>query len=76
MFHKTDTEIIIPLNNLSPEDIQWIERRLSMPLSSVRIVADLQQLAIEIKNLDTQHNDTISKIRECVGGPKHISFIK
>lgn len=76
MFHKTDTEIIIPLNNLSPEDIQWIERRLSMPLSSVRIVADLQQLAIEIKNLDTQHNDTISKIRECVGVPKHISFIK
>lgn len=75
MIQKTKTQIIIPLNNLTDADIQWIERRTSLPLCSVRVAADLRQLADEITQINNQHNKTISKIRECVGVPAGVSFM-
>lgn len=75
MLQKTKTQIIIPLNNLTDADIKWIERRTSLPLCSMRVAADLRQLADEITQIDQQHNKTISKIRECVGIPQGVSFV-
>lgn len=75
MIQKTKTQIIIPLNNLTDVDIQWIERRASLPLCSARVAADLRQLADEIQQIEQQHDKTISKIRECVGIPQGVSFI-
>lgn len=75
MIQKTKTQIIIPTNNLTDADIQWIERRTSLPLCSARVAADLRQLADEITQIDQQHNKTISKIRECVGMPRGVSFV-
>ena len=72
---KTKTQISIPLNNLTDADIKWIERRASLPLCSMRIAADLRQLADEIQEIEQQHNKTITKIRECVGVPRSVSFV-
>lgn len=76
MIQKTKTQLTVPLANISDEDIKFIERRTSMPLSSVRIAADLRQLADEVEQLARQHDQTISKTRECVGFPRGVAFVK
>jgi len=76
MIQKTKTQLSVPLAGLSDTDIEWIERRTSLPLCSMRIAADLRQLADEIDELNRQHDQTISKIRECIGIPRSVSFVK
>jgi len=76
MTKKTKTQLTIQLVGLSDTDIEWIERRTSLPLCSMRIAADLRQLADEIEQYGRQHDQTISKIRECVGMPHGVSVVK
>ncbi len=75
ILHNASTEEKIILTGRSDDDIAWLQRRAHIDLMAKRIAADLRQLADEVEQLDTQHRETLNKIRECIGIPRSVSFV-